>query len=232
YATPPRKPLEPRYVSTVDSGNLAGHLSVLAVAARERTRRPIVGAEIQRGIDSALVLLREALPADAHAPLDDLRLALAPEPTAFAAGPTRLRELASVVRTRGRRAAGQGAAPRGGRRGRRVGRHRTDDDRVASARPRHGRALDRSARRRAARAAGRRPGSRRRRRAPARRPAAARQSPGAGAHGGAGARRLDRPPARSRPRRGGRRGARGVGAGGRKTPQESRRRGADGARAL
>src|SRR5262249_13222660 len=77
--------------------NLAGHLSVLAVAARERARRPIVGAEIQWGIDSALVLLREALPADTRAPLDDLRIALTPEPTSFAAWPNRLRELASRV---------------------------------------------------------------------------------------------------------------------------------------
>src|SRR5262249_42954659 len=97
YDTHTLKPLEPRYVSTVDSGNLAGHLSVLAVAARERARRQFVGAEIQWGIDSALGLLREALPADPRAPLDDLRIALTPEPTSFAAWPNRLRELASVV---------------------------------------------------------------------------------------------------------------------------------------
>ena len=97
YDTRTLKPLEPRYVSTVDSGNLAAHLSVLAVAARERTRRPIVGAEIQRGIDSALVLLREALPADGRGMLDDLRSALAPGPTSFASWPNRLRELDSVV---------------------------------------------------------------------------------------------------------------------------------------
>src|SRR5215831_1972203 len=103
YDTRSLKPLEPRYVSTVDSGNLAGHLSVLAVAARERTRRPIVGAEIQRGIDSALVLLREALPADGRGTLDDLRSALAPEPTSFASWPNRLRELDSVVQGLGDR---------------------------------------------------------------------------------------------------------------------------------
>jgi len=71
---------------------------------RSSTRRPIVGTEIQRGIDSALVLLREALPADTRAPLDDLRVALAPEPTSFAAWPNRLRELARVVRGLGDRA--------------------------------------------------------------------------------------------------------------------------------
>src|SRR5213594_2975984 len=67
YDTRTLKPLEPRYVSCVDSGNLAAHLSVLAVAAHERVRRPIVGVEIHRGIDAALALVREsaaALPDD------------------------------------------------------------------------------------------------------------------------------------------------------------------------
>src|SRR4029450_5293101 len=67
YDTKTLKPLEPRYVSSVDSGNLAGHLSVLAVAAHERARSPIVGAEIQLGIEAALVLLRAALPAESGA---------------------------------------------------------------------------------------------------------------------------------------------------------------------
>jgi len=35
YDTRERRPLEPRYVSTVDSGNLAGHLVVLEQACRE-----------------------------------------------------------------------------------------------------------------------------------------------------------------------------------------------------
>jgi cyclic beta-1,2-glucan synthetase len=104
YDTRTLKPLEPRYVSTVDSGNLAGHLSVLAVAARERARRPIIGAEIQRGIDSALLLLREALPAESRAPLDDLRIALAPESPTITGWPNRLRELATAVRGLGKRA--------------------------------------------------------------------------------------------------------------------------------
>ena len=33
--------LEPRYVSTVDSGNLAGHLLTLIEACRETLRRPL-----------------------------------------------------------------------------------------------------------------------------------------------------------------------------------------------
>jgi cyclic beta-1,2-glucan synthetase len=93
YDTKNLKPLEPRYVSSVDSGNLAGHLSVLAVAARERAQRPIVGVEVQRGIDAALVLLRDALPADARAPVDEIRAALGQEPPTLDAWPNRLVEM-------------------------------------------------------------------------------------------------------------------------------------------
>jgi cyclic beta-1,2-glucan synthetase len=98
YDTRTLKPLEPRYVSSVDSGNLAGHLSVLAVAARERVGRPIVGVEVQRGIDAALLLLRDALPLESRAPVDELRGALAQEPATTAAWPNRLRELTTAVR--------------------------------------------------------------------------------------------------------------------------------------
>ncbi len=98
YDTRTLKPLEPRYVSSVDSGNLAGHLSVLAVAVHERVRRPIVGVEVQRGIDAALLLLRDALPVESRAPVDELRGALAQEPATTAAWPTRLRELTTAVR--------------------------------------------------------------------------------------------------------------------------------------
>jgi len=104
YDTRTRKPLEPRYVSTVDSGNLAGHLSVLAVAAHERAGCPIIGVEVQRGIDAALLLLRDALPAESRPPVDELRGALAQEPPATAAWPNRLREITAAVRGLGDRA--------------------------------------------------------------------------------------------------------------------------------
>jgi cyclic beta-1,2-glucan synthetase len=104
YDTRTLKPLEPRYISSVDSGNLAGHLSVLAVAARERAARPIIGVEVQRGVDAALLLLRDALPADSRPPVDELRAALAQEPPTTAAWPSRLRELTTAVRGLGDRA--------------------------------------------------------------------------------------------------------------------------------
>src|SRR5262249_31675761 len=104
YDTRTRKPLEPRYVSPVDSRNLAGHLSVLAVALRERAERPIVGDEVQRGLDAALLLVRDALPTVPRQPVAELRSALTQEPPTTAAWPNRLRELTTAVRALGDRA--------------------------------------------------------------------------------------------------------------------------------
>jgi cyclic beta-1,2-glucan glucanotransferase len=98
YDTKSLKPLEPRYVSSVDSGNLAGHLSVLAVAARERAQRPIVGIEVRRGVDAALLLLRDALPADARASVEEIRAALGQDPATLSTWPSRLGEIATAVR--------------------------------------------------------------------------------------------------------------------------------------
>ncbi|HYV86237.1 MAG TPA: glucoamylase family protein [Patescibacteria group bacterium] len=51
------RPLEPLYVSTVDSGNLAGHLIAVAQACRELRQRPPCGPEVPDGIRDALELL-------------------------------------------------------------------------------------------------------------------------------------------------------------------------------
>jgi len=64
YDTVTLKPLEPQYVSTVDSGNLAGYLWTVRQGCRELARRPLLG--------------QEALEAVA----DALRLALSPNPQA------------------------------------------------------------------------------------------------------------------------------------------------------
>src|SRR5208282_4182701 len=42
YATRDLRPLDPKYVSSVDSGNLAGHLIALGNACREMIARPVV----------------------------------------------------------------------------------------------------------------------------------------------------------------------------------------------
>jgi cyclic beta-1,2-glucan synthetase len=48
------RPLDPRYVSTVDSGNLAGHLLTAAGACREWIGRPVLGPAALAGIADAL----------------------------------------------------------------------------------------------------------------------------------------------------------------------------------
>ena len=61
YDTRDLRPLEPKYVSSVDSGNLAGHLIALGNACREMIGRPVVGPEWRAGIEDTLGLTREAL---------------------------------------------------------------------------------------------------------------------------------------------------------------------------
>ena len=61
YATRDLRPLEPKYVSSVDSGNLAGHLIALGNACREIIARPVVGIQWLKGIEDSIALVREAL---------------------------------------------------------------------------------------------------------------------------------------------------------------------------
>ncbi|MEP6993230.1 MAG: glucoamylase family protein [Acidobacteriota bacterium] len=60
YDTETLLPLEPRYVSTVDSGNLAGHLIALRQVCLERLDEPVSIASALAGIADALDLLRES----------------------------------------------------------------------------------------------------------------------------------------------------------------------------
>ena len=59
YDTQDLRPLDPLYVSTVDSGNLAGHLIAVAEACREFVQRPVFGPEIGAGMRDELTLLLE-----------------------------------------------------------------------------------------------------------------------------------------------------------------------------
>jgi len=61
YDTKDLRPLDPQYVSSVDSGNLAGHLIALANACGEWIGRPAARPELFAGIDDALQLTRESL---------------------------------------------------------------------------------------------------------------------------------------------------------------------------
>jgi cyclic beta-1,2-glucan synthetase len=69
YDTTDLRPLEPRYVSTVDSGNLASQLLVLGNACRNALDRPLLDGEAFAGIEDALLLMKEA----AGALVDDRR---------------------------------------------------------------------------------------------------------------------------------------------------------------
>ncbi len=64
-------PLRPAYVSTVDSGNLAGHLLVLRIALLEASESPFLGPQLLEGARDAvrlaledLVVEQAALPAE------------------------------------------------------------------------------------------------------------------------------------------------------------------------
>ncbi len=61
YDTQDLRPLEPRYVSSVDSGNLAAHLIALAGAFREWQEDPSPHREAGAGLADSLDLAREAL---------------------------------------------------------------------------------------------------------------------------------------------------------------------------
>ena len=60
YETRELRPLDPKYVSSVDSGNLAGHLIALFSACRE-IGRSALGANWIAGLEDALELARESL---------------------------------------------------------------------------------------------------------------------------------------------------------------------------
>jgi cyclic beta-1,2-glucan synthetase len=112
YDTRDLRPLDPQYVSSVDSGNLAGHLIALANACREWIGRPLAGPELFAGIDDALHLTRESLaglPGDRRMQtitrdqlddaLDGLAAALSQDPVSPENIAARLLELASQATT-------------------------------------------------------------------------------------------------------------------------------------
>ncbi|MBN1192752.1 MAG: hypothetical protein JXA36_03545 [Coriobacteriia bacterium] len=69
YDTTSLQPLRPTYVSTVDSGNLAGHLVALRVALIEISERPLVCESTLAGIaDAARLALEDLQAARAEAP--------------------------------------------------------------------------------------------------------------------------------------------------------------------
>jgi cyclic beta-1,2-glucan synthetase len=61
YDTRDLGPLDPLYISTVDSGNLAGHLVALAQGCRQLVRRPLLGPQALDGIRDALEPVLDAV---------------------------------------------------------------------------------------------------------------------------------------------------------------------------
>ncbi len=73
YDTKTLEPLRPMYVSTVDSGNLAGHLMTLAEGLRELATLPVMGPAQLRGILDTIALVEElGVPATELAALREL----------------------------------------------------------------------------------------------------------------------------------------------------------------
>jgi cyclic beta-1,2-glucan synthetase len=64
YDTVTLGPLQPLYVSTVDSGNLAGHLLALAQGCAEEVRAPLVSPELLHAFDDLVDLLRQSCASD------------------------------------------------------------------------------------------------------------------------------------------------------------------------
>ena len=110
YDTRELRPLEPRYVSTVDSGNLAGDLLVLVEACRRLGACPPLDEPALAGIGDTVALIRAAAPASAgrrtqtvtRRQLDEalaaVATALEPVPSRPADWAARLDELAGGLR--------------------------------------------------------------------------------------------------------------------------------------
>ncbi|MBE7499255.1 MAG: hypothetical protein HS113_02890 [Verrucomicrobiales bacterium] len=78
YDTRTLRPLLPLYVSSVDSGNLAGHLLTLAAGLREQAEGPLFTPQVFAGLRDTVGVLREL--AHDHAPLAQLEADLAQSP--------------------------------------------------------------------------------------------------------------------------------------------------------
>ncbi|MDY0087961.1 MAG: glucoamylase family protein, partial [Coriobacteriia bacterium] len=61
YDTRTLEPLPPHYISTVDSGNLAGHLLVLRVGLLEASEAPLIGPQIKAGLEDTVALVLHEL---------------------------------------------------------------------------------------------------------------------------------------------------------------------------
>jgi cellobiose phosphorylase len=86
YETRTLKPLQPFYISSVDSGNLAGHLLTLAAGLREQADEKIFTPQIFAGLLDTVKVLQDLVPENKLLAELDTELAPAPAslPAAFA----------------------------------------------------------------------------------------------------------------------------------------------------
>ncbi len=61
YDTRTLEPLNPRYISSVDSGNLSGHLLVLCVALRDMASTPLLSPRFAEGLHDTALTLEQSL---------------------------------------------------------------------------------------------------------------------------------------------------------------------------
>src|SRR6185503_5230865 len=112
YDTRELCPLEPAYISSVDSGNLAGDLLVLAQACSELTAQPLFRQTDLRGLEDTATLLRNALfqvtddgrsqtvnLRQLHETLADIESKIGDEPSTWAQWESRWLELHALAAT-------------------------------------------------------------------------------------------------------------------------------------
>ncbi|MES2538525.1 MAG: glucoamylase family protein [Pseudomonadota bacterium] len=77
YDTQSMKPLHPIYISTVDSGNLAGHLLTLRPGLLALVDQPVIGARLFTGMNDTFLVMEELTPDSARPALKEFRTHLA-----------------------------------------------------------------------------------------------------------------------------------------------------------
>ncbi|MBK6508008.1 MAG: glycosyl transferase [Haliea sp.] len=100
YDTQDLRPLDPKYVSSVDSGNLAAHLLTLANACDDMLAGNIADRQVLAGIGDAIALAREALAASPDSALTPLLDALEGEFVQRALRPSKLTDTLDALSSR------------------------------------------------------------------------------------------------------------------------------------
>jgi cellobiose phosphorylase len=99
YDTQTLQPLPPRYVSAVDSGNLAGHLLTLRAGLLALPDAPLRHPRIAAGLLDTLLLVESAFPAQLPAEARSLRTELEWEPESSEAAQSLLQRARAIAQT-------------------------------------------------------------------------------------------------------------------------------------